>query len=498
VTSDQWPPLAIAPYVSDWSQWAAWWAADTARLDGHHTAGNTTVGQPSKRNGGRFWSRQQTAPANPARNLLHVPLAADVAQTSADLLFGDAPKLRFDKGQEAAQDRLDGLLHEAALLNDLHFAAETCAAIGGVYLRPMWDVTVADRPLLTVVGADQAIPEIRYGVLVAVTFWEQLPSPEGVVFRHLERHEPGIIRHTLHAGTETTLGPAVPYTEHPDMAWLLGVDLVDGNGINTAPITKRLLVDYIPNAPSRTHRKAGIGRADIDGSEPLLDALDETWTSWMRDLRLGRARIVVNEQALTTPTIGGATLGARGFDVDKEVFAPIPGQANMGEGDFIKPVQFAIRVQEHADTAMALVERIVTSCGYSPESFGIHAEGALSGTAYKLRERRTFRTESRKQRLWGPAVEHTSEMLLAIGREVFGWEPEARPSITWPETDTDEPLQRAQTISLLRTAQAISAETAIRLAQPDLDDDQVREELARVMGDEPVDDGDATDDTLPN
>ncbi|MDB5243972.1 MAG: hypothetical protein JWP57_4598, partial [Spirosoma sp.] len=117
---------------------------------------------------------------------------------------------------------------------------------------------------------------------------------------------------------------------------------------------------------SRVHRKAGVGRADIDGSEGLLDALDETWTSWMRDLRLGRARIVVNEAALTEPTIGGSTFGRRGFDVDQEVFAPIAGQANMGDGDFIKPVQFAIRVQEHNDTALALVERIVTSSGYSP------------------------------------------------------------------------------------------------------------------------------------
>ncbi|MDB5243971.1 MAG: hypothetical protein JWP57_4597 [Spirosoma sp.] len=86
-------------------------------------------------------------------------------------------------------------------------------------------------------------------------------------------------------------------------------------------------------------------------------------------------------------------------------------------------------------------------------------------------------------------MEHTAEMLLAIGREVFSWEPEARPSISWPETDTDEPLQRAQTISLLKTAEAISTETAIRMAQPHLDDDQVREELARVLGEAPVVDG---------
>jgi hypothetical protein len=115
----------------------------------------------------------------PARNLLHVPLAADIAQTSADLLFGDQSKLRIpaDAGNaKAVPARLDGLFHEAAILNELHFGAEVCAAIGRVYLRPMWDTNLADRPLLTVVGADQAIPELRNGILIAVTFWEVSPD----------------------------------------------------------------------------------------------------------------------------------------------------------------------------------------------------------------------------------------------------------------------------------------------------------------------------------
>lgn len=502
MTADQWPPESVAPFVGDWSDWAAWWANDTAKLDGRFPVAGDGRAERSRRNAGRFLSRQKASELAPARNLLHVPLAADVAMTSADLLFGDQPNLTVENAQ--LQGRLDDLQHEASLLNDLHFAAETCAAIGGVYLRPIWDQAVADRPLLTVVGADQAIPEIRYGVLTAVTFWEVIPTGDSaVVLRHLERHEPGRIRHQLFSGTETTLGTLVPYSEAGGaLDWLtaLGNQLVDGDSISTAAITDRLLVDYVPNAPSRKHRRSGIGRADIDGSEGLLDALDETWTSWMRDLRLGRARIVVDEQALTQATVGGATSGiGRGFDIDQEVFAPLPGAASgLGVGEFVKPVQFALRVQEHADTAQALVEQIVTDCGYAPQTFGIHTEGALSGTAHRLRELRTHRTEGRKQRYWGPAVEHSVEMLLAIGAEVFNWEPAERPRIEWAETDTDEPQQRAQTISLLRAAQAISVETAVRMAQPQLDDTELKAEVARVLGEEPENDGDAVPpDALP-
>lgn len=38
-----------------------------------------------------------------------------------------------------------------------------------------------------------------------------------------------------------------------------------------------------------------MGRSDYKGVEPMLNAFDETWSSWMRDLKVGRARIFVPE-----------------------------------------------------------------------------------------------------------------------------------------------------------------------------------------------------------
>ena len=50
-------------------------------------------------------------------------------------------------------------------------AAETCAALGGVFLRVVWDTDIQDRPWIDLVPPDAAVPEFKYGRLVAVTFW---------------------------------------------------------------------------------------------------------------------------------------------------------------------------------------------------------------------------------------------------------------------------------------------------------------------------------------
>ncbi|NKR53031.1 hypothetical protein GS481_02445 [Rhodococcus hoagii] len=85
---------------------------------------------------------------------------------------------------------------------------------GGVVLGPVGQLpahrvgsTIADNAWIDFVDADRAIPEFRWGRLVAVTFWSELTGGDGQeVWRHLERHEPGYIVHAVYKGTATSLG----------------------------------------------------------------------------------------------------------------------------------------------------------------------------------------------------------------------------------------------------------------------------------------------------
>src|SRR2546421_9413663 len=99
--------------------------------------------------------------------------------------------------------------------------------------------------MLDAVDADAAVPEWRWRHLSAVTFWETLDRSDGsTVLRHLERHEPGRIVHTLYQGSDDELGRPLPLGEHPATAW--AAPLVDADGaIPTG--TKRLTAGYVPN-----------------------------------------------------------------------------------------------------------------------------------------------------------------------------------------------------------------------------------------------------------
>lgn len=395
-----------------------------------------------------------------------------------------------------ATDRLEELADDLGLPNLLLEGAETCAATGGVYLRQSWDLEAADHPLYASIAPEHAVPDFRYGRLVAVTFTHEVHRADGEVWRHLERHEPGVVLHGLYVGTPNTLGRQVALDQHPATArYAPVVDLASlGDGMG-----RRLLVQYVPNVlPNRLHPGICQGRADIAAAAAggFLDALDEAWSSWMRDLRLGKGRVFVPDEFLT-PAGGGPSTGfgsrprtgpgtARGFDLDTEVLSglSIADLEQLNGSSLLTPVQFAIRVQEHADTCTQLVEAITSAAGYSPQTFGLHIDGrAESGTALRLRENKTYRTRSRKRRYWEPALRVGLENLLALDRAVWRRStPVERPSITWP-ADTTDPMVTAQFVNMLRQAEAASIDTAVRLAQPDLDAEQVAAEVARIRAD---------------
>jgi len=461
-----WPPPGAVPEAIH--TWRAWYAGNPAQLA-------SSAAPPAKNKYARAFffrrrQRQQSIVRQPPP--VHVPLAAEIAQTSADLLFGEMPEIDV---ADAAQQRLDELTSGTGVANTLLEAAELCAAISGIYLRVSWDTAVSDMPFLTTVAADHAVPEFRYGRLQAVTFWHELPAEGREVWRHLERHEPGVILHGLYVGDKTNLGVKAALTAHAQTADLEEtVALPEG-------IPGGMLTWYVPNMrPAHGDPGGAQGRADISGAEALLDALDEAYSSWLRDVRLGKARVIVPADALDAAATDRGS--GRYFDVDREVFTELDG---MSPGEMsITVYQPEIRAPEHEQTVLNLIERIVSKAGYAPQTFGLRVEGrAESGTALRLREAKTYQTLDRKRRYWNPTLKAALEGMLAVDRTVFG-RPTAveTPVIIWPEPrETAQEL--AQTLTMLRTAEAVSIETAARMAQPDLDDDKLAEEVARIRED---------------
>ncbi|TMR97546.1 phage portal protein [Nonomuraea basaltis] len=491
-TSDQeWPPPHTKAEMKLYGVHGAWYAGDPDRLTEVYGGGNVPgIGLDPKGwdrpiLGGGWWQRATRwfwgtkTPATQNRSTkIHVPIASDIAATSADLLFSEPPTLRVNG--KKGQARLEKILAEAGVYGIWLEAAELAAAYGGVFLRVGWDTEMHDFPIVDVLPADAGVPEFSSGRLKAVTFWRIVHEDGKEVWRHLEKHEVGRVYHGLYRGDHDHLGRQVPLTDHPATEGFAAI--VDEAGGFDSGYDKGLLVGYVPNMrPHRTLRGTSLGRSDYAGVEPIMDALDETMTSWMRDLRLGKGRIVVPEVYLQNT---GRGRGAA-FDPDREIYSglamlPPPGGSGAAE---LTISQFEIRVQEHRETAKSLTAQILRGAGYSVQSFGEDDGSGQAATATEIHMRRhkSYTTRGRKIGYWTPCLAWLTECLLAVDHAIYGTKVVSeRATVEWPDGVMPDPEAISRTLDMLNRAQAASVETRVRMLHPEWEDPQVRAEVQKL------------------
>lgn len=480
-----WPVGRHAKSLAQMAEWSAWYSGDTAELgavyqDGNRASARTRPAQMAGGVVGRvarwFWGTPTAGGEQPAK--LHVPLAADLCGTSADLLFSEGINLTAE--DQSLQDALDEL-QENGLDAELHQAAEVTAALGGGYLRTVWDEDLSPMPWTDTVHADMALPEFRWGKLVGVTFWQRLPSigNEGaqVVWRLLERHESGRILHALYRGTADNLGLAVPLQEHPDAEHLALIVDADG-AVPTG--TDRLTATYIPNMlPNRLDRGSNQGRSDLQGVEPLLDALDEAYSSWWRDIRHAKSRLHVPATYLDTIGPGQGAVA----DIDREVYVPLEGVMGRTDGQLaIHAQQFAIRVQEHKDTCEAWTQTIIESAGYSTQSLSSGTGGAVTAAEVHSHERRSYMTRGKKVRYWRAGIrDHLTTLVEVANANLGAGIREGDFKVEFKDGVQESALSLAQTAMAMRNAEAASVNTRVQLLHPDWTQDQVDDEAASIL-----------------
>lgn len=498
-----WPPKQLDPMRQKWTEWAAWYSNDIDQLASVYTGrtrpASTGIIRTAVRAVTRFFWGQSNADltATPERKL-HVPIASDLCQASSDLLFAEAPVVTVehedkvnDKGEAveppanvtATMERLE-LITGPDFHKALAGGAETAAALGGVYLRATWDTSVAQHPFLTTVDYDAAYPEFRWGRLVAVTFWNVVKTDGQQVWRHLERHETdaagvGVIFHGLYQGTIDNLGHAVPLEDSDKTA---GLPVDADSKIST--LSTGLDVFHWENiGPNRLWRNdplgKNLGRSDLDGIEPLLDGLDEAYTSLMRDVRLGKAMLIVPNTMLTNNGPGGGA----SFN-QNEIYSGVnaaPGSVADSKLA-IEKVQFDIRVSEHEQTISLLWNQIIRSAGYSAQTFGEGGDVAITATEVFAKERRSGLTQGRKGRTVRPILIQAVRKLLAIDKAVFssGVDETLPINVELADGIKDDPEALARTAQMLWTAQTASIDTRVRLVNPGKDETWISSEVERI------------------
>jgi A118 family predicted phage portal protein len=446
-----WPPPKFDPVAFQHKIWDAWWTGDRQKLawvyfnlGANSPSGRaffSTTGEkgmptprPGQYRGGllgsveySFWG--DPTPPGEKRTKLHVPIAGDIAQTSASLLFAKPPELKTTLPGAAGianQAWLDDLIDDGFHARLLE-AGEMCSALGAVYLRIVWDTTVSDKPWIQAVPVDVAVPQFSYDKLKSVTFWQVVADDGTDVTRHLEMHVPqsSQIQHGLYQGDQTDLGEVVPLGAHPSTE-ALGASLPGGVlSLPDLPFDASTVV-YVPNIrPNKIWRDLGpefwpLGRSDYQGVEPLMDALDAVYSSWMRDVDLAVMRLIVPPEYLDNIGRGQGAV----FEPDRRVFTPLNMLHDGGGAPAITANQFQIRWQEHSSTCQDLVTRIIQESGFSPQSFGDYdrsgSGGAVTATEIEARERVSMRTRQKKITYWRPGLQDIIYSLMCVARLYFG------------------------------------------------------------------------------
>jgi hypothetical protein len=517
-TQNQWPPAALDNILSSMARWSAWYDNDLSHLQRVYGGGisgdksgffaSDTGGIKVHSIGPIRWFVGE-APNGTSRNTkLPVPIAAEMCQASADLLFSDpvtitvaAPKptptadadeAAKPKRENPTQVRLNELLDDK-FHTTMAEAAEVGAALGGVYLRVTWDpITFPDGPFSTIKDADTAIPEFKFGRLQAVTFWTVVHRDGKNVYRHLERHElnafgVGVILHGLYLGEEDRLGMQISLSMRPETAPL---DVVQEGSLIAGMIDTKspgLAVTYVPNqTPNRVWRTHAIGRhlgrSDLDGVEHLMDQLAETMSDWMRARRVARARIMLSNQLLKSAGPGQPAVA----NLDQEVYETINslGGKDLTLEQQVQLLQPEFSPEGYKATADALIEQILQMAGYSMQTFGVQPDngGDRTATEIESKERRSLMTRQRKIREWTPALREHVEKLLAVDRDFFGhknvW---TDLEVEFSDGVQESQLKLGQLVQALYVAEAASIRERVSIMHPDWQDDQIAREVALIQ-----------------
>lgn len=223
-----------------------------------------------------------------------------------------------------------------------------------------------------------------------------------------------------------------------------------------------------------------------------MDSLDEAYSSWMRDIRLGKARTIVPAEYLKRKPQemldGLAQSASWEFDQDVETYVAIDMTDQNGNVPGITLQQFAIRSGEFAASCEELMRNIVTMAGYAPQTFGMDITGmAQSGTALHIREKKSYDTRGKKQTYWKSPLETIMTAMIHLDNALWpdkGSDADDTVRVRFADNAANDLSSLAQTVSMMAGAQAISTEMMVEMLHPDWTQKAIGEEVARIKGEQ--------------
>jgi A118 family predicted phage portal protein len=478
------PPQEWEYWHDKYREWKAWYSGDPNDLIKFYTI-NTPKTSLNELNN-IFWARLD---AEERSTSVHFPIASDIPSMSSNLLFAEPPRYQYDKEGKAGE-RIKEFIDENGWQNVLLESSEIAAALSGCFLKLDIDKSVSKLPLVNIITPEQCFPKFNRGRLWEILFYRVVKEEEksNKVYRLFENRRKTddrmgvIIEYKLYVGNDQNIGKEINIESFDDdtISGLkdIVIDKVDGLG-----------VVYVPNVrPNKLLPGSILGVNDYFGCISLLDSLDFAWTSWMRDIELGMGQVFIDEELMSrtdTTAFGSEKSMLNKFSKFQKCFLKLNfSQYRMG-GENTKPidiVQFEMRVDEHAKTCMSLMQSIIDQCGYSLSTFGLDTEGrAESGTALRIRERKSLLTRGKKGGYWLPAIKSLLMQMQQMDNalNVVYYDP-LDISVELEDSIIVDAKELSETVKNYDMANALSQITKVKMIHPEWNDEEIEAEVNRI------------------
>lgn len=482
------PPNEWEFWTCKYREFAAWYSGSSEEILKYYT---NKILEPYSDNS-IFWARLE---AEERTTAVHLPAAGDIASTSANLLFSEVPNIEYNEKVDGGA-KIKAFIDDNGFSNVLLEGAELTASLSGAFLKLDIDTRISKLPIVSIITPMNCFPTFLRGRLWEILFFREVKTEKGgiVVYRLFENRKKSNdgknceIEFKLYKGTDKKVGRVVDLNSIEETENLKLKDEVitgiDGLG-----------VIYVPNMrPNKLRPGSPLGINDYSGCIPLLDSLDLAWTSLVRDIELGMGQIFVDEELLQreeTTIFGTQKTELNKFSKFQKTFLKLNFSNYRMAGDNMKPiesVQFEMRVDDHLKACENLFKQIVTQSGYSPSTFGMDNDGrAESGTALRIRERKSFLTREKKSRYWQPCIKHLLTMMQQMDNSLGSKSSNVEEvSIELEDSIVVDENERSETLRNLDQARAISTFIKVKMLHPDWNEEDIQKEVKRIQDEEGI------------
>lgn len=488
----EWPPKHYKPALDQIRHDAAVLSGDLAvQNDLYGDKGPKPYTSQFQFNGGLFGSvaRGFLGAPRPNRSTPAVTqfdtLPFDLATLSADVLVGEPPRFTVhpeDETNTQAADALTAFTGTDIFAADLHQAFRSCAGLGWVYGRIVWNTDIDPHPWVEWVDADQGMPEFTNGRVTGIIFWDTYKQGKHV-YRLLQKHTAGRIDYALHQGDENKLGMAVPFTDVKETAYL--ADVVDADSGITTGTTMPTAV-FIPNLDRAPKWRTDpylryLGMSDVVKGAEVWHSLNMLWSDLMHEVDSAKAKLIVPEHYLRSNGPGKGV----SYEWFRDVYTK-PQGATADEPETIDRIQFDMRVNEYMQAIENTRLRAISSVGWSNITFGLeHASAQMTATEIRARSTRTIHTHKAKSRHVRAGLGELLTAWLEMDATLNNYPLPTRVvnvSVAEPIQATE--LDEATTLQTLRTAGIASTRYAVTRLHPEWTEEEVQAELAAIKSEE--------------